>query len=472
MLALQDASHPSAPKGGALEQQKNCGQMSGSLPVFAPLLSEIDPKESQEGSIDPLGMYPIADALGIRLAPGVRERQSRPRFLTAMAVSLALCERFDEERVATDEVSEPWQVFEWYAVEGLVRTLGESGRLNRLPGTEKATDAIRDRVPLSSARYLKSPRIFGFHGVYRTLATEVGIQSADRLGDAGYDLLNVWSEEQSVQGFYGTSRGPGTTWRQCLESAIEDGLQKSCTCRGPGWNGWDFFADHLAPDAIGKRERACLRQILQRDPNGYRREVIDFLSTTEGQQTLLKVTARGRTSEKSFHRALRNGADKLLAQLLDTIDAYETFAGYLFDAYEDCLCEMSQTKRRVSPLELSTSCKSVARAAERVPDAYETAREMLLEYDLALRFQESFEAFAESRPAADWASCLLDHHRKVQRHKPPNGKAPWFERFDDGTYMIRAGYVRDKPHVHENEYVHMYRSNALFSFAQDLGLVK
>jgi hypothetical protein len=57
--------------------------------MFAPLLSEADPKQSQEGSIDPLGTYPIADALAVRLAPGVRERQSRPRFLTAMAVSFA-----------------------------------------------------------------------------------------------------------------------------------------------------------------------------------------------------------------------------------------------------------------------------------------------------------------------------------------------------------------------------------------------
>ncbi len=39
-------------------------------------LSEYDPPLTSEGSIDPLGLYPIADALGVRLVPGVRERQS------------------------------------------------------------------------------------------------------------------------------------------------------------------------------------------------------------------------------------------------------------------------------------------------------------------------------------------------------------------------------------------------------------
>jgi len=42
--------------------------------MLMPLLSEADPAESAEGSIDPLGMYPIADALASRMVPGVQER--------------------------------------------------------------------------------------------------------------------------------------------------------------------------------------------------------------------------------------------------------------------------------------------------------------------------------------------------------------------------------------------------------------
>jgi nucleotidyltransferase/DNA polymerase involved in DNA repair len=43
--------------------------------ALAPLLSEKDETESNEGGIDPLGTEPLADALAVRLVPGVRERQ-------------------------------------------------------------------------------------------------------------------------------------------------------------------------------------------------------------------------------------------------------------------------------------------------------------------------------------------------------------------------------------------------------------
>ena len=89
------------------------------LTMLMPLLSEADPQVSAEGSIDPLGIYAIADALAVRMIPGVRERQQHPRFLTSIAVSLSLCNEFDDELVASDGVSEPWQVFEWHLVEGM-----------------------------------------------------------------------------------------------------------------------------------------------------------------------------------------------------------------------------------------------------------------------------------------------------------------------------------------------------------------
>jgi len=75
--------------------------------LFAPLLTEKDDAESSEGGIDPLGTEPLADALAVKLVPGVRERQRHPRFLTAMAVSLEICRDFDEETLATDGISAP-----------------------------------------------------------------------------------------------------------------------------------------------------------------------------------------------------------------------------------------------------------------------------------------------------------------------------------------------------------------------------
>lgn len=81
-----------------------------------PFLSEYDPATSAEGALDPLGLYAIADSLARRLVPGVRERMSRPRFLTTMAVGAFLTRGFDEGIVAKDGESEPSMVYEWHVV--------------------------------------------------------------------------------------------------------------------------------------------------------------------------------------------------------------------------------------------------------------------------------------------------------------------------------------------------------------------
>lgn len=85
-------------------------------------------------SIDPLGLTPLGEQLSVELIPGVRERQTHPRYLTAIAVSHAVCDDFPGDTLASDEVSEPWQVFEWYVVEGLVRSAASTqGRYRGAP---------------------------------------------------------------------------------------------------------------------------------------------------------------------------------------------------------------------------------------------------------------------------------------------------------------------------------------------------
>jgi hypothetical protein len=79
--------------------------------------------------------------------------------------------------------------------------------------------------------------------------------------------------------------------------------------------------------------------------------------------------------------------------------------------------------------------------------------------------------FADRLPAGEWAELVLRHHERVQREKPPRGKAPWYEHFDDGTCVIRPGYRRDTGGTHDGSYVHAYRTQPLWSFALDLGLV-
>ena len=434
--------------------------------ALAPLLTEKDDAESSEGGIDPLGLYTIADALGVRLIPGVRERQSHPRFLTAMAVSLAVCgdPRFEDEEVAADGVSEPWLVFEWYLVEGIARA-SQNGETLGLPGSLKAAKAIADGVPLSAKRYLKTPAIFGFHGVYRLLARTLGIEQGGRLGEAGFELLNTWAKEQGLEGFAGTVSGPGHSVRQQLVEAVQDGLKKGATARSVGWSGWNFFSQHLGIYDAGRKESRTIRTALLDDTTGFRRDVIEFLVSEAGRK------AWETSSERHFHEVLRRDAREELKLLLDAVTTYEMFARLCQDAFDDCVSEMTRKRGKTTPNELS-QLKSVRLACQRVPESFGEVMDKLEPFSQSLRFRETFASLSERCDASQWVERLAEHHRQTQGRKPPDGKNSWFERFDDGGFIIRPIYRDDKRGSHDNSYVHAYRTRSLWSFARDLNLVK
>lgn len=439
--------------------------------MLMPLLSEADPRVSAEGSIDPLGIYAIADALAVRMIPGVRERQQHPRFLTSIAVSLSLCSEFSDDLIATDGISEPWQVFEWYLVEGMVRMTNERKLLRGLPGQDKATGSIKDGVPLSAKRYLKTPTVFGFHGVYRALARDIEVERADRLGETGFALVSAWEKEQGLDGFCGSGGGPGKAVRRRLLDAIQDGLETGGVARKGGWNGWPFFSEHLGIYEAGKQEARVIRQALLNPMSGYRKDVLGLLISAEGRKLWSEEASQDWPSERRFHTALLDVASVELKELLYAIDAYERFSRFLQDAFDDVLLRLSQHQQRIKPSEL-VGLQGVKRAAKGVPDIFIEVAERLAPFGEAVRFQESYSSLAERVSVSDWLERLLEHHCHVQQSKPPAGKAPWFDRFDDGSSMIRTGYIRDRGGRHDDSYVHAYRTTSLWSFARDLGLVK
>ena len=90
-----------------------------------------------------------------------------------------------DDIVARDGVTEPWLVFEWYVVEGLVRTRGQTPKdIRGLPGREKAAQAIADGVPLSAKRYLKTPSVFGFTASIACWPARLELSRANGLGSA------------------------------------------------------------------------------------------------------------------------------------------------------------------------------------------------------------------------------------------------------------------------------------------------
>lgn len=434
-----------------------------------PLLSDEDKAETSEGGLDPLGLVQVSEALAVRLVPGVRERMSHPRFLTAMAVAMEVCRKFPDETVAHDDVSSPWLVFEWLAVEGFVRT-AEGRDPFKLPGNEKVKTTLRERVPLSAKRYLKSPNVFGFHGVYRGLSRDLGIESGGRLGETGDELLRTWAREQKLDGFTGSVGGEGASICEQLYSAVRDSLEEGEVKRGNGWQHWRFFRDHLAPHQAGSREAAVLRDALLAETAGFRATVLRFLASDQERKAFGEGENR---SERAFHTALRRSrtAGVELGALLDAISSYETFSRTCQDAFDDVLVELTCCGgRKVTPKELSRIA-SVKAASKRVPEMFGELLTRLEPFRETARFAETFASLAERTDAACWVDQLLRHHETTQRKKPPLGKSPWFERYDDGGAIIRPLYRREGPGRHDDSYLHGYRTWPLHSFARDLRLI-
>jgi hypothetical protein len=429
-----------------------------------PFLSDEDKVETSEGGLDPLGLVQVAEALSIRLVRGVRERMSHPRYLTAMTVAMEVCRNFPEDALARDGVSPPWLVFEWIAVEGFVRTADGRDPF-KLPGSEKAATALRERVPLSAARYLKTPNVFGFHGVYRGLARDLDIDNAGRMGEVGYELLTTWAKEHNLSGFTGTCGGDGAQVCEQLYWAVRESLEVGAVARRDGWQYWRFFREHLAPHQCGPREAKVLQSALLSEAAGFRGTVLRFLISDKGREVFERTQ-----SERSFHTELRKSADPELGILLDAIGTYETFSRTCQDAFDDILVEMTRRGgSKVTPRELGR-IESVKTASRQVPEMFNELLERLEPFRETVRFANSFAPLAERTEASSWADRLLAHHVSIQRRKPPVGKSPWFERFDDGGAIIRPLYRRENPGRHDNSYLHAYRTGPLHTFARDLHL--
>lgn len=433
--------------------------------IQLPNLTDYDPVKSAEGALDPLGLYSIADNLAVKLIPGIRERMSHPRFLTAIAVGAAINRDFDEDLLAADGQSEPYMVYEWHAVEGLFRKWADNG-IRGLPGILKTRDCVKQGLKLSAARYLKTASVFGFHGVYRLLANNLDIVRDGFLGDNGYELLSIWEKEQGLTGFLSGNNGNnGSAFRNQIQNAVKDAIHKGHVDRSSTWQGWVFFGEHLFPNKIPQKERSVLTRMLSASAETSRNEVIRFLVSDNGQAAFAESQ-----SEKTFHQALYVDATKETKRLLKAIQSYETFSRLLQDAFDDCLMAMTNKHGRVSPKELS-ELKGCVSAIKKVPSIFNEVADDLESHGQLDRYIASFSIFSEKCEAVEWIHHLLDHHIKVQRSKPPNGKNPWFERFDDGSVVIRAGYRRTEGGQHDDSYVHMYRTNSLWTFAQDLELV-
>lgn len=429
--------------------------------IITPVLSEFDPFTSAEGVLDPLGLYAIADTLAIKLVPGVRERMQHPRFLTAMAVGALITQPYGDEIMAKDGISAPWMVYEWHAVEGLVRT--KRDELKGLPGVQKAKEAIDRRIPLCARNYLKTATVFGFHGVYRGLAENVDVYRNGSLGEFGYQLLGVWEKEQNLSGFLSGREGSGAKERSRIEAAVRDAMEAKAVTRSTGWEGWNFFGEKLFPNQIPLSEGKLLWAGLLGKESDSRSQVLQFLVSSEGSNNW-----ETEESEEAFHQKLKLHVSNETRTLLEAISSYEAFARILQDAFEFCLFAMSKkgTKTTLDEVADQPACTL---AHNTVTKAFDKTLKALEMQALAGRFDEAFSSLRTGASRTDWVRSLLDHHVNNQKRKPPQGKNPWFEYLDPKMVAIRPGYLRSEPPAKDGGYVHQYRTQPLWSFVRDLG---
>lgn len=433
-----------------------------------PVLTVYDPITLSEGSIDPLGLYSIADRMGIRLAPGIRERQLHPLFLTAIAASAHICSSFDDERVASDGMSSPWQVCEWYIVEGIVRCAQSEADLVGLPGRNKAQDAIAEGNPISASRYLKTPSVFGFHGVYRLLARTLDvIDSYGNLGANGYELLVVWEREQEMRGFISGS-GAGRSFYDRMREAVDRGLQRGSTNRSGSWSGWSEIYHALRHTRRPEQESKLIGEWLTRNESLILEEVYRHLLSPEGKSLWQDTNG----NERIFHDFVRRSCSYELAELLEAISAYERFCRTINNAFYSMLVTLSNRQTGARSEDIAAAPHIIA-AAERTPEYYQAAAELLDVVSLGIDFEQTCSSFAERLAPASWVDTLIRHHERVQKAKPLAGKLPWIERSSNANIFVRPPYVQ-RPEMtfpDEERYLHMYRTNSLWSFAYDLGLV-
>jgi len=425
--------------------------------LVLPFLTEADPEQAGEGSLDPLRLLSMAEALAEEVLPSITNRMSRLRFLTAIAVGAAATAGL-EDLLPKDGVTTPYLAFEWHVVEAMARRVEGLPREARLgiPGIAKAQASMRRGSRLSHATYLKTPKVFGFFGVYKRLATGIDLVDHDLvLQGAGDELLRIWERENSLEGFVDAKGTRGGRLAKNIRAAVEEALLAGRVTRPLSSWLWTWLFEPLRLDAAGRGERRYLRARLLDAEAPLRRELITRISTIPSGPDV------------DVLRAARRGVSPALQRRLLAIDAYERVALLLTRAF-DATRRLSTASglRPVTTAELAQH-PIVARVAMEIPQAF--ARTLIrlerIGGNHALRFEANLGCFEAPMAPVRFVEELLEHHRVVQSDKAAR---PWLEE-DARGFFVRSAYTLHEEPVLGDGYVHPYRVGAVQGFLADIG---
>jgi hypothetical protein len=444
------------------------------MSLSAPLLSAFDPEVSSEGGVDPLSLSATYERLAERIFPFMTVRMSRPRFLTAMAVGAEVCREFGDQ-LAADGKTPPWLVFEWHVIEALLRVgdtlTGDDGWGIKVPGVAKVRAAVEGGHSVGAASYLKTPKIFGFTGIYRRLAFGLDILDEDlRLSEGGQELLTAWEADRKLPGFM-TSSGPGGEFRQELRRAISLAMTKGCTWQSGNWFGWQRIADNLRPDGARKKEANVLlnrlhRADLRQNPHDsaatqMRAEIFAALET--------RATEVDGLEEPKWFRSIRRNCSAAMGERLDAIDAFEGVCAPIMDTFNLIRHLSTRTTGFITAKDFTNykGPNDAAKTLAKMPRALARLEKAFDVIGFRSQTEPLLNQYGTVRSPDELFARVIEHHESAQDKKPPDGKRSWFDRDERGV-VIRPRYrVPESPD--ELLYTHPYRSSTASSFLRDLG---
>jgi hypothetical protein len=429
--------------------------------AFLPFMTSYDPPGTSEGTLDPLGLYQISDRLAMQLVPGVRERMQRIRFFTAMAVGALVTEGLEDDPGQRD--ASPYLVWEWLVVEALTRTMGDDPSIWGVPGTLVARRALNQHGYLDARSYLKTPRIFGFHGVYKRLAMHLGLIDIHlKPGPNSDRLVDAWARGLGFTGAEG-ARGLLSGWTKAVSRCLGENPPRT----NPGWNdaAWTELATAFTPATAKAREKRFLRELLHATDD---RRLGALPAIWQLQTEFEEQDFR----EETLHDRLRK-KEPDYEPLLDAITTYEAFARSLQDAFDVLRSEAARPDTQGFDLALITGDKDFKSCVSGLHNRFEAVRHALGELniaDLSLQFlfDQRFGAFSEPMDAGICARILCAHHETIQRSKSADGKRPWFDRIGENRIYIRHQYREERRDVRPGHYVHDYRGWPIRRFYSDL----
>ncbi|MFN8007527.1 MAG: hypothetical protein U0V70_10985 [Terriglobia bacterium] len=426
-----------------------------------PFLTNYDPPGTSEGALDPLGLYQIADQLAVKLVPAVRERMQRVRFLTAMAVGALVTEGLEDDPKQRD--ASPYLVWEWLVVEALIRKMTDDPALWGVPGTLMARRALEQHGYLDARSYLKTPRIFGFHGVYKRLAVHLGITDVHLgPGPNAEPLVDAWARDLGLAGIE-DAKSKMSRWSAAVRRSLGEKPPRTKT----GWNSeaWAELAHAFAPSACKSREKRFLHDLLHSTDG---RRLGAFPAIWKLQQ---EFDDDG-YGDEGLHNRLEK-EEPSYGPLLAAIRAYEAFARSLQDSFDVLKAAAAGLDAEGFAVPRIASDQDFKYCQKDLCRQYDNAHHALAEVslsDMSLQnlFDERFGAFSQPMDTAELALKLCAHHEAVQRAKSADGKRPWFDRIGPDRIYIRHAYREPRHVIQPGCYVHDYRGKPIRRFHSDL----